>query len=118
MKLLISIIIIINILQFWHEASAGLCLLFKSCFRAGILVPFGKFKNIELFYLGDVMDEAIANYPGPKSDLIEPTDGFHPNQLAQALFASFMWNATVAAGIVPPVNPNNEAIKKKFFPGV
>ena len=47
-------------------------------------------KNLEVFYLGDVLDDAIDLYlklGGKGSDLIEPSDGFHPNQLGQALLA-------------------------------
>lgn len=44
----------------------------------------GKLKNLQVFYLGDVLDNAINEYislGGKGSDLIEPSDGFHPNQL-------------------------------------
>ena len=49
--------------------------------------------------------------------MIEPADGFHPNQLGQALFAEKMWNVTTAAGLIPPPNPHNDAIRQRFFPG-
>jgi acyloxyacyl hydrolase len=79
----------------------------------------GKLQNIELFYLGDVLDNGIKEFlaaGGKGSDMIEPADGFHPNQFGQALFAQYIWNATVAAGIIPPANPNNHRIKQIFFP--
>ena len=79
----------------------------------------GKLQNIELFYLGDVLDNAIKEFlaaGGKGSDMIEPADGFHPNQFGQAMFASYIWNATVAAGIIPPANPNNDKIRQIFFP--
>jgi len=47
----------------------------------------GKLKNLQLFYLGDVLNDAIKLYlanGGKASDLIEPTDGFHPSQSGNA----------------------------------
>jgi len=79
----------------------------------------GKLQNIELFYLGDVIDDALNAYlanGGHGSDLIEPADGFHPNQLGQFMLAQYIWNATVSAGIIPPANPNNDKIRQIFFP--
>ncbi|TNV80782.1 hypothetical protein FGO68_gene8762 [Halteria grandinella] len=79
----------------------------------------GKLKNLQIFYLGDVLDNAIKEYigmGGKGSDLIEPADGFHPNQWGQALFAQYLWNSTVQAGIIPPENPHNDKIRARFFP--
>lgn len=76
-------------------------------------------KNLELHYLGDVFDVAIQSFLAAGHEgweLIEPADGFHPNQAGQAWIAGSIWNATVAAGIIPPANPNNEKIRAKFFP--
>ena len=75
-------------------------------------------KNLEVHYLGDVLDEAIKTFlaSGRQGyELIEESDGFHPNQFGQAWFAESIWNATVAAGLIPPANPNNDKIKEKFF---
>ena len=79
----------------------------------------GKLQNIELFYLGDVLDNAIKMFldmGGKGYQIIEPADGFHPNQFGQALLAQYIWNATVDAGIIPPANPNNDKIRQLFFP--
>ena len=75
-------------------------------------------KNIEVHYLGDLMDDAIKSFlaTGRKGwELIEEADGFHPNQVGQAWIAESIWNATVAAGIIPPPNPNNDKIRSTFF---
>jgi lysophospholipase L1-like esterase len=75
-------------------------------------------KNLEVHYLGDVLDNAIKSFLASGREgweLIEEADGFHPNQLGQAWFAESIWNATVSAGIIPPANPNNEVIREKFF---
>ncbi len=79
----------------------------------------GQLQNIELFYLGDVLDDAIKLFlaeGGKGYQMIEPADGFHPNQFGQALFAQYIWNQTVQAGIIPPANPNNDKIRQLFFP--
>ncbi len=79
----------------------------------------GKLKNIQLFFLGDVINDAMKLFlsqGGKASDLIEPSDGFHPSQLGNALLAEYIWNATVDAGIIPPPNPNNDKIRARFFP--
>lgn len=79
----------------------------------------GKLQNIELFYLGDVLNDAIHGYlnaGGQGWELIEPSDGFHPNQFGQALFAEYLWNALQTAGVIPPANPHNDAIRARFFP--
>jgi acyloxyacyl hydrolase len=79
----------------------------------------GLLKNVEVFYLGDVLNDAVKDYMmrgGKGSDLIEPSDGFHPSQYGNAILAEYIWNATVEAGIIPPSNPNNDAIRARFFP--
>lgn len=75
-------------------------------------------QNIEVHYLGDLIDDAINFFlaEGHQGhELIEESDGFHPNQVGQAMIAQFIWNATVNAGIIPAANPNNEKIREKFF---
>jgi acyloxyacyl hydrolase len=74
----------------------------------------GKYKNVKVHYLGNVFDEGLARYAGPKWQLIEPVDGFHPSQWGNALLGQFLFNATLKAGIIPPPNPNNEKIINKF----
>lgn len=79
----------------------------------------GKLKNLQLFYLGDVLNDAIKLFlanGGKASDLIEPSDGFHPSQIGNAQIAQYIWNATIDAGIIPPPNPNNDKIRARFFP--
>lgn len=49
-------------------------------------------------------------------DLIEPTDGFHPSQTANALLAENLW-ANISAGFpqaIGQVNPFNNDIIAKF----
>jgi len=48
--------------------------------------------------------------------LIEPVDGFHPNQFAQGLITEVFWQylAREHPNMMPPVNPHNAAIEKVF----
>jgi acyloxyacyl hydrolase len=50
------------------------------------------------------------------ADLIEPVDGFHPNQYSNALIANITWEMFVKeySQLLPPANPNNHAIIKQF----
>jgi len=75
----------------------------------------GQWRNIEVLFLGNLFNEALNAYPaGNRWQLIEPVDGFHPSQLANALIGQYIWNATVTAGHAPPVNPHNAEIKARF----
>jgi acyloxyacyl hydrolase len=53
---------------------------------------------------------------GETWQLIEPVDGFHPNQLANALFAEYQWSVLVSKfpQLVGDVNPNNAQILARF----
>lgn len=53
---------------------------------------------------------------GEAWQLIEPVDGFHPNQIGNALIADYVWNEfeTSLSYLIPPVNPNNDLITELF----
>lgn len=78
----------------------------------------GKYANFDVHFLGNIFDTALqtykAKFPATTWELIEPVDGFHPSQKANALLGGYLYNATKAAGILPGVNPNNANIKAKF----
>lgn len=74
----------------------------------------GMLQNVQLHYLGNVYMDALDNYDGPRWKLIEPVDGFHPDQLANSLIGEHLYNVVDQAGILAPPNPNNDAIKAKF----
>ena len=71
-------------------------------------------KNIQVHYLGNLIDQGMAVYKGPKHDLIEPVDGFHPSQVANNLLGDFIFNQTVLHGLQGPVNPYNKYIIETF----
>ncbi len=61
----------------------------------------------------------ISNYTdagGRAFDLIEPVDGFHPSQTGNMLLAEMLWEdlALNKPGWLPPINPNNDAIRARF----
>jgi len=79
------------------------------------------FKNFEMTYFQTPLQEIIDEWNsegGETWQLIEPIDGFHPNQIANALVATYMWNFINSnpnfSHLIPPVNPNNAAITKIF----
>lgn len=58
-----------------------------------------------------------SDYDGPLTDLIEPSDGFHPSQTGNALFAQkfFKWLEETHPEALGPVNPYNAEIDAIFF---
>lgn len=50
-------------------------------------------------------------------DLVEKTDGFHPSQAGNALFALtfFDWLQKEHSDALGPINPYNEEIDRLFF---
>jgi len=83
------------------------------------LVGNHTFNNFGLTYFPLPLPEVIQIWQaqgGEAWQLIEPADGFHPNQIANGLIASYMWdfineNFTY---LVPPVNPFNANISQIF----
>jgi acyloxyacyl hydrolase len=80
-----------------------------------------KYNNFDMMYIDSIamIDQvwaawvAAGNNP---ADLIEPADGFHPSQTANALFAVNMWDQMVKVlpAAVGNINPNNDQITKVF----
>ena len=53
------------------------------------------FPNLNLRYFYAPLQEMIENYVkkgGAASDVIEPSDGFHPSQLGNELLGELLWN--------------------------
>ena len=57
-----------------------------------------------------------AQQGGEAWQLIEPVDGFHPNQIANALTTQVIWDqaAKMYPWLIPPTNPHNAAIQSMF----
>jgi acyloxyacyl hydrolase len=79
-----------------------------------------KFQNFDLAYYDFPIKEIAKQWikDGGKGlwQLIEPVDGFHPNQIANSLMADFFWKNLNAnqPHFFGGANPNNAAIAKQF----
>jgi acyloxyacyl hydrolase len=77
------------------------------------------FKNFDMAYYDfpfDPINDVWLARGGQTWQLIEPTDGFHPSQIANALIAEWFWN-TISVDhpdFLGPENPNNDAIQTIF----
>eukprot|EP00762_Andalucia_godoyi_P007624 ANDGO_00840.mRNA.1 hypothetical protein DICPUDRAFT_153563 len=77
------------------------------------------FLNFKMSYIDyDVaaIEQVIIQRGGQPWELIEETDGFHPSQIANALFAEYFWNLIVKdhPEALGGANPNNAAIEALF----
>eukprot|EP01100_Stratorugosa_tubuloviscum_P002210 TRINITY_DN1504_c0_g3_i1.p1 TRINITY_DN1504_c0_g3~~TRINITY_DN1504_c0_g3_i1.p1 ORF type:complete len:593 (-),score=260.92 TRINITY_DN1504_c0_g3_i1:118-1896(-) len=78
------------------------------------------YKHFDMTYFDTPIQEIIDEYAemgGEIWQLIEPVDGFHPSQIANALLADYIWNEISTppySYLVPPVNPHNSKIDQIF----
>ena len=78
------------------------------------------FENFTLLHwdpdFQSLMDEYVEETGGDPSDIIEPSDGFHPSQLGNILLAGKMWEflETNHPEALGPVNPHNDQIESLF----
>jgi len=75
--------------------------------------------NFDLTYLDNLITPIIKIWQdqgGEAWQLIEPVDGFHPNQIANYLLGEYEWTMLKAnySYLIPQLNPNNAKIKAKF----
>uniref|UniRef100_A0A5F8AGR0 Acyloxyacyl hydrolase n=1 Tax=Macaca mulatta TaxID=9544 RepID=A0A5F8AGR0_MACMU len=78
-----------------------------------------KFTNFDLFYMDFAFHEIIQEWQkrgGQPWQLIEPVDGFHPNEVALLLFADRFWEKVQLQWpqILGKENPFNPQIKQVF----
>lgn len=80
------------------------------------LVTTTNYTNIKVYLMPQPLKEVFSNWKGDPADLIEPVDGFHPNQLSNALIANITWHTLqkLYPQVIPPVNPFNHLIEAKF----
>ena len=74
-------------------------------------------QNFDLHYMENPLVSLITKWVaggGEVWELIEPVDGFHPNQYAQALIGGAVVDFLEAGRMLPPINPNNAAIEQIF----
>lgn len=77
------------------------------------------FSNFKLNYVVNPIDQVLDEWKklgGEDWQLLEPVDGFHSNQLGQALTAGAIWDnlEKMFPDALGPVNPNNAKIKSMF----
>jgi len=81
------------------------------------LVANNTFQNFNVSYFDYPFAQVISMWTkmgGQTFELIEPVDGFHPNQLGNALGTEVMWSLYEQNNLLPPINPNNDLIKQMF----
>jgi len=77
------------------------------------------YTNFDMTYFPTPISEIISIWEaqgGEAWQLIEPIDGFHPDQIANALIAQYQWELlqTNYTYLIPPLNPNNQKIQSYF----
>ena len=83
------------------------------------LVANVTFKNFKAYYFDPPVKKAFerwAEQGGKPWQLIEPVDGFHPNQESNYLDTIITWELfrNYTPEVIPPVNPYNDLIVKQF----
>lgn len=83
------------------------------------LVKNTTYKNFKLYYMDAPVKQVLKTWTengGQDWQLIEPVDGFHPNQRANYETSKVFWSMLKKQHpeAVPPTNPFNELIEKKF----
>mmetsp|Transcript_25386 Transcript_25386/g.63653 ORF Transcript_25386/g.63653 Transcript_25386/m.63653 type:complete len:107 (+) Transcript_25386:1635-1955(+) len=96
-----------NILQYFH-------LTFKNV----VSQKQGQY-SFDLYFVPCPVNQVISDYKakgGKVTDLIEPVDGFHPSQIANALTAQYTWQFVQEniPELIGEENPNNADIINTF----
>ena len=104
-----------NTNETWRNLTTERAMQLNDAFRN--LVKNETFKNFKAYYLDPPIPEAFERWEkegGKRWELIEPVDGFHPNQNGNALTAQILFEHFEDLKILPPRNPNNDKIREKF----
>lgn len=83
------------------------------------LVANETFQNFKAYYFDppvSLVFQYWEKHGGEAWQLIEPVDGFHPNQIANDLNTKISWELyrNYTPEVIPPINPYNDLIAKKF----
>ena len=83
------------------------------------LVANETFKNFKAYYFDPTVPQVFEyweEHGGEAWQLIEPVDGFHPNQISNELNTKISWELyrNYTPEVIPPINPYNELIAQKF----
>jgi acyloxyacyl hydrolase len=79
----------------------------------------GKFKNFDLIYYDTPANEILDSWAAmghPKAQLVEPVDGFHPNQYFLSMLSDWLVKHLESdkPDFLGPTNPNNDLITAVF----
>ena len=100
----------------WRNITTERAMQLNGAFRD--VIAENTFKNFKIFYIDPPLPAAIREWKEmgrDASQLIEPTDGFHPSQQANALTTELVFKIlSKMEGALPTRNPFNEKIKEKF----
>ena len=101
----------------WRNLTTDRALQLNDALRE--LIAKETFQNMRAYYFDPPVQEAFKRWVakgGEPWQLIEPVDGFHPNQQANALNTEIMWEMlhNLSPKVIPSVNPYNNLIEKKF----
>nr|XP_022342121.1 acyloxyacyl hydrolase-like [Crassostrea virginica]XP_022342122.1 acyloxyacyl hydrolase-like [Crassostrea virginica] len=77
------------------------------------------FSNFKVYYVENPINQVLDEWTkqgGEDWQLLEPVDGFHSNQLGQAMTAKTLWSnlEKMYPDVIGPENPNNAKIKALF----
>jgi len=75
------------------------------------------YKNFDIHYFDCPLQATIDMWTkqgGQVWQLIEPVDGFHPTQIADAIATEVLWEQYEQEDLLAPINPNNDLILKLF----
>lgn len=77
------------------------------------------YSNFKMHYFENPLKSALQKFVaqgGQIWEMIEPVDGFHPNQRANAAMVDVIWEMleSEVPDFIPTVNPNNAKIKSLF----
>lgn len=102
---------------YWRNATTERAMALNQVYKD--IIANHTFKNFDMTYFDCPMEEVLAVWEktgGEAWQIIEPVDGFHPNQIANALLAQLQWEKLMAnyTYLLPPINPNNEQITQLF----
>lgn len=105
----------------WRNRTTERAMQLNDAFRN--LIKNETFKNFKAYYFDPPLKEAFEQWEKQGHErwqLIEPVDGFHPNQMGNALITKIMfeqydeYEKANNVTILPNINPNNAKIREKF----
>ena len=101
----------------WRDFTTKRAMQLNTALKA--LVANETFQNFKAYYFEPPVQLAFKYWEeqgGEPWQLIEPVDGFHPNQIANELNTMISWQLyrNYTPEVIPPVNPHNHLIEAKF----